>query len=262
MNIPFRKGHGTGNDFIVIADPGDDISLSEEEVASLCHRRTGIGADGLLKAVRKDGMWFMDYRNADGSIAEMCGNGARVFGTFLKEQGLETSDEYDILTRGGVVHLTHTGEGTVIVDMGPATTNTDEPTVEANNHRWLGKAIFMPNPHCVVNVNDLSEAGALIDAPTVTPNSTFPDGVNVEFVKVISDDHIAMRVHERGSGETLSCGTGACAAAVAHRGNEGTWTTTVDVPGGTLIVSRLENGHITLEGPAVFTFDGTLRVSA
>lgn len=259
MSITFRKGHGTGNDFIVIADPHDELHLSEERIAELCNRHTGIGADGLLRAVSKEGMWFMDYRNADGSIAEMCGNGARVFGMFLKEQGLQTKDDYDILTRGGVVHLTHTSNDTVIVDMGPARTTDDKPTVTAHNNQWVGQAIYMPNPHCVVYVNDLHDAGPLTQAPAVTPATVFPDGVNVEFVKVIKDDHIAMRVHERGSGETLSCGTGACAAAVAHNGNEGIWTTTVDVPGGSLIVSRKENGHITLEGPAVFTFDGTIH---
>ena len=258
MSIHFRKGHGTGNDFIVLADPDDELALNPAQVAALCHRRTGIGADGLLKAVRRDGLWFMDYRNADGSFAEMCGNGARVFATFLKDQGLEVSTDFDILTRGGVVHVSFTENNTVVVDMGPAVLGDAQPKVVVDNDSWVGKAIFMPNPHCVVNVNDLREAGTLHEAPQVSPEGIFPDGVNVEFVTSLSDDHIAMRVHERGSGETLSCGTGACAAAVAHKGNNGTWSVQVDVPGGTLFVNRLINGHITLEGPAQFTFEGTI----
>lgn len=275
--LAFRKGHGTGNDFIVIADPDDAVFLSPAHVAALCDRRLGIGADGILRAVKAQfsGLtvadsdrveWFMDYRNADGSFAEMCGNGARVFARFLRDRELVQADEFKILTRGGIVAVRLHGVRDVEVDMGPAQHDVHAaPVVTIEGRTWVGTAVHMPNPHCVVRVESLQDAGPLQEAPRVVPASVFPDGVNVEFVVEHSPTHISMRVHERGSGETLSCGTGACAAAYAHAHHYGrsfdTWSIQVDVAGGTVWVSRRADGRILLDGPTEFVADGVINAS-
>jgi diaminopimelate epimerase len=268
--VAFRKGHGTGNDFVVIADPDAALDLSASRVAAICHRRTGIGADGILRAVRVEhahvasaGEWFMDYRNSDGSLAEMCGNGARVFATFLHDQGLIADTPTVISTRGGDITVSGMGSGTVVVDMGLLRHDeVADPRVTVGEHTWEGLALHVPNPHCVVAVESLDDAGDLRQPPFVTPADAFPEGVNVEFIVAKSSNHIAMRVHERGSGETLSCGTGACAAAYAHAMREGfadsAWQVDVDVPGGHLQVTRREDGHLLLAGPAEFVAHGVI----
>jgi diaminopimelate epimerase len=278
--IAFSKGHGTGNDFVVIADPGGTLDLTPARVAAICSRRTGIGADGVLRAVRvehmdisssisssisSDAQWFMDYRNADGSLAEMCGNGARVFALFLFDHGLIPDSLTVIATRGGDVTVEGMGSGSVVVDMGVLRPEPEaHPTVSVGDRSWAGVALHVPNPHCVVAVESLDDAGDLRHPPTVS-GDVFPHGVNVEFMVAKSSHHIAMRVHERGSGETLSCGTGACAAAYAHALDGGfasdVWTIDVDVLGGHLRVSRHEDGHLFLEGPAEFVAHGVMPMS-
>jgi diaminopimelate epimerase len=267
--VAFRKGHGTGNDFVVIADPDAALDLSAARVAAVCNRRTGIGADGILRAVRVEhadidssAEWFMDYRNSDGSLAEMCGNGARVFATFLHDQGL-IADTTVIAARGGDITVTGMGTGAVVVDMGVLRHDQSaQPRVTVGDTSWDGLALFVPNPHCVVAVDSLDEAGDLRQPPMVTPPESFPDGVNVEFIVAKGANHVAMRVHERGSGETLSCGTGACAAAYAHAMRTGfaddVWQIDVDVPGGHLQVNRREDGHLLLAGPVEFVAHGVI----
>ena len=270
--IRFVKGHGTGNDFVIVPDLDGVLELSVEDVRFLCDRRFGIGADGVLRVVRTAhvedgpqplaaGEFFMDYRNADGSIAEMCGNGARVFVRYLDATGLVTDPELVFATRGGLRWARINADLTVTVDMGEVSRTDAAATVTVDDRTWEGRRVHVPNPHAVVFVDDLSDAGALTTPPTVEPAALFPDGTNVEFVVDRGPGHIAMRVHERGVGETLSCGTGACAAAWAASHREGTsWSgaVTVDVPGGSVQVEEQRDGHLWLTGPADLVARGTV----
>nr|WP_245598426.1 diaminopimelate epimerase [Glycomyces arizonensis] len=260
--IHFAKGHGTGNDFVIVPDLADERPLAPADVAALCDRRFGIGGDGLLRVAPSSEpgtKWFMDYRNADGSIAEMCGNGVRVFARYLLEQGLADGPEIPVATRGGVKHVRLEGDQ-FSVDMGPATFG---PTSQAGleGFEWPGQAVSMGNPHLVCHLGETDELDALDlhRQPRFDP-AVFPDGVNVEFV-VGTAPHVRMRVHERGVGETFSCGTGACAvAAVAlRRAGSDTGTCEVDVPGGTLTVTVADE-TIHLAGPAAIVAEGTARL--
>jgi len=284
VTYPFLKGHGTENDFVLLPDHDGSVhgDLSAERVRALCDRRAGLGGDGVLRVVRgrwgptksepsgrreteasllarwpeTDPLpeWFMDYRNADGSLAEMCGNGIRVFALHLYDEGLAPADEpVRIATRDGVKTVTRNG-ALFTADLGVATI-LGETKVTVDDRSWPAVHVDVGNPHAVVLVDDLAEAGRLYDEPTYDV-SVYPEGVNVEFVVRRGPDHLAMRVHERGSGETRSCGTGACAAAVAAAGGgPGRWR--VDVPGGELTVGCDEAGRVTLSGPAVIVARGT-----
>ncbi|MCH7232993.1 diaminopimelate epimerase [Glycomyces sp. L485] len=259
--IDFAKGHGTGNDFVIVPDLADERPLAAADVAALCDRRLGVGGDGLLRIVPSSepgAKWFMDYRNADGSIAEMCGNGVRVFARYLLERGLADGPEIPVATRGGVKNVTVVGDE-LSVAMGPAALGpTSQASVEG--FTWPGQAVSMGNPHLVCQLSDAEELEALelFHQPRYD-TGVFPDGVNVEFV-VGAAPHVRMRVHERGVGETFSCGTGACAvAAVAlRRAGAETGTCKVDVPGGTLTVTVTDE-TIHLAGPAVIVAEGTAR---
>jgi len=272
--IGFMKGHGTGNDFVLLPDLDDRLVLGSADVRSICDRRRGVGADGILRVVPSSRVpeavdlagsaaYFMDHRNADGSLAQMCGNGARVFARYVHDAGLEAGSDFSIATRAGLRAVRVHGDGQVTVAMGPATTPRlrAQPLVQVGDVTWPAVGVQMPNPHAVVFVDDLAHAGDLLQAPTVVPESVFPDGVNVEFVRVLGADHIEMRVHERGVGQTLACGTGACAAAWAtwRRGSEAapTGTIRVDMPGGTVQVTQTPDG-LELTGPAVFVAQGHL----
>ena len=261
--IAFAKGHGTGNDFVILPDLGRDRDLTPSAVRSLCDRRTGLGAVGVLRVDREGSLFFMDYRNADGSVAEMCGNGIRVFVRFLVDHGVMAPGAVRIATRGGVIDVTCPAEGDIEVSMGQPTVPMVRamPVVTIGDRSWSAAPVLVPNPHAVVFVDELDEAGDLRQAPQVAPGAIFPDGVNVEFVRMVSDDHLSMRVYERGVGETQSCGTGACAAAWAarrHRGQPGPGTMRVDVPGGTVRVREDSDGNVTLIGPAVIVAEGHL----
>ncbi|WP_049563794.1 diaminopimelate epimerase [Streptomyces sp. SBT349] len=269
--VPFLKGHGTENDFVIIPDPDDRLDLSAATVARLCDRRAGLGADGLLRVVRAAGEaeWFMDYRNADGSIAEMCGNGVRVFARYLRRAGLAEGDSLPVATRAGVRRVRFEDDGDITVSMGPATLPGgpgESVTVTVGERTWPARHVDMGNPHAVAFVGALDHAGPLLDPPAVHPAAAYPHGVNVEFVVDRGPGHVALRVHERGSGETRSCGTGACAVMVAAARRDGRdpaadgrrATYTVDVPGGRLVVSEDPEGQVTMKGPAVIVAEGTL----
>jgi diaminopimelate epimerase len=202
----------------------------------------------------QDGRDFLDYRNADGSLAEMCGNGIRVFARHLYDEGLVPADRpVSIATRSGVKTVTREGE-LFSADVGQASV-LGETKISVGERTWSGTHVVVGNPHAVVLVDDLAEAGSLLEEPTYD-ESLYPDGLNVEFVVRRGPDHVAMRVHERGSGETRSCGTGACAAAIATApAGPGRWR--VDVPGGRLEVARDDAGHVHLIGPAVIVARGT-----
>lgn len=285
--LRFSKGHGTGNDFVLVADPDGELDLAPSEIARLCDRHLGIGADGFLRAVRTgadpsapatdaDVDWFMDYRNADGSVAEMCGNGIRVFTAFLLQEGLVElphGASLAIATRGGVMVVQRTATG-FAADLGRWTLGSDDVAVRVDGVDVVrpGLSIDVPNPHVVVALADDEElAGADLTAPPVLDPPP-PAGANVELVRPedpLVEDGIArirMRVHERGSGETLSCGTGAVAAALATRhwagaGTPDDWRVTV--PGGVLGVRMFaaEDGeHVSLSGPAELVYSGVVEV--
>ncbi|MDF2046003.1 MULTISPECIES: diaminopimelate epimerase [Microbacterium] len=281
--IAFTKGHGTGNDFVIISDPDGELELRDEQVAVLCDRHFGIGADGLLRVVRAAAIdegaeavasgveWFMDYRNADGSKAEMCGNGTRVFARYLSDTGLATLDGgLRIGTRAGVKTLTRSERG-YEVDLGAFAIEADDTLVRAKGLPVArpGVGIDVGNPHVVVAVASDAELEALdlTYQPVLDPAPRH--GANVEFV-VPADPlvqegvgAIRLRVFERGVGETLSCGTGVAAAALAVRhwaGSAAPDVWTVDTPGGTLGV-RVAGGHVFLSGPASLVFTGEVALA-
>ncbi len=293
MNAPssslrFAKGHGTENDFVLLFDEDGEIEVTAQLAESLCDRRAGIGADGVIRAVRMGAAtgdsiptgqpadrWFMDYRNSDGSLSEMCGNGARVFAAFLeREAGADLSGGVTIATRGGERTLTSLGDGRYAVGMGawsfPAGGGTDAHVVTHGvEGQREGMSVDVGNPHTVVALASVEElvSADLSRAPLVTPVPA--DGTNVEFAVPLghaedgSRGHVRMRVHERGSGETRSCGTGACAVALAVRawagdGAPDVWD--VDVPGGQLTV-RISPDQTVLEGPAVLLADGVVDLA-
>jgi diaminopimelate epimerase len=213
-----------------------------------------------------DAEWFMDYRNADGSIAEMCGNGVRVFAHYLQRAGLVEEGDLAVATRGGVkkVHLAKGGD--ITVSMGRAQLPEDGVTVTVDGRSWDARNVNMGNPHAVAFVDDLAQAGKLLSVPPFSPAAVYPDGVNIEFVVDRGPRHVAMRVHERGSGETRSCGTGACAVAVAAARRDGAdpaetgtpVTYTVDLPGGTLVITERPDGEIEMTGAAVIVAEGMI----
>ncbi|MCG7206295.1 MULTISPECIES: diaminopimelate epimerase [Streptomyces] len=277
MSIPFLKGHGTENDFVIVPDPDNALDLTPAAVAALCDRRAGLGADGVLHVVRSaahpeakgmaaEAEWFMDYRNGDGSIAEMCGNGVRVFARYLQQAGHVTEGDLAVATRGGVksVHIDKAGD--ITVGMGRARLPEGDVTVSVGDRAWPARNVNMGNPHAVAFVEDLAEAGDLYTPPPFSPPSAYPEGVNVEFVVDRGPGHVAMRVHERGSGETRSCGTGACAVAVAAARRDGAdpavtgipATYTVDLPGGRLVITERPDGEIEMTGPAVIVAAGEI----
>lgn len=284
--MKFAKGHGTQNDFVVLPDPQAQLSLTGQRVAALCDRRRGLGADGVLRVTTAGaalsagvldrvpegvapGDWYMDYRNADGSIAQMCGNGVRVFAHYLRISGMESRDEFVVGSLAGprpvVVHRADATTADISVDMGKANVlggggAAFEATV--GGRRFSGLAVDVGNPHLACVDRDLtSEALAALDvaAPVSFDATQFPDGVNVEIVTAPADGAVHMRVHERGVGETRSCGTGTVAAAVAALAGAGaaTGTLTVRVPGGEVVVT-ITDATSFLRGPSVLVAQGEL----
>jgi len=259
----YAKGHGTGNDFVIIPDLDDKVRLDADLVRALCDRHTGIGGDGVLRVVTGGAAgavpWIMDYRNADGGVAEMCGNGIRVFARYLIDRGLAAGPEVAIGTRAGTRTVRREASGQFSVDMGPASI-TGKSAVEISGVSFQGLAVDVGNPHlaCVVS-RPVAEFD--LSAPPLIDDAEFPDGVNVEVIRLTGDRSVEMRVHERGSGETRSCGTGAVAAAVAAAAATGLWPGSgsdrwlVAVPGGTLTVTPSEVGSV-LTGPAVIVAEG------
>ncbi len=288
--ISFTKGHGTGNDFVLVFDPNNELVIDERQVAKICDRHFGIGADGLIRIVpSKDvpegadiladepsAYWFMDYRNADGSIAEMCGNGVRVFAKYLTERVgvlLNDGETLHVGTRAGVKDIQRNKAG-FVVDMGRWRPESEDILVKTNGMDVPrpGQGINVGNPHVVVALaseDELKELD-LNHLPKLTP---IPEnGANVEFVVPFEPmvangvGRIRMRVFERGVGETLSCGTGIVAAALATRlwaGADAPNHWIVEVPGGSCGVRMFateEGEHIGLSGPAELTFDGEFEL--
>ncbi|MEO8557406.1 MAG: diaminopimelate epimerase [Actinomycetota bacterium] len=284
--LRFTKGHGTENDFVLVPDLDGTHDVTTEQVRQLTDRRAGIGADGVIRVVPTEAAveqqvrvqgaqarWFMDYRNADGSAAEMCGNGARVFAAYLRREGLEAADEFAIATRGGLKVVRFEGDLIAvnlgdwrIVDDAGAREKGFDVMVKVHDHDPMpGLSLDLGNPHTVVALPDSADLASLdlTQVPEVNPPA--PNGTNVEFVRPIGPGHIAMRVYERGVGETRSCGTGAAAAALATRWWAGADTANdewrVDVPGGTLWVRVLAGQQVELAGPAVLVADGVTTLT-
>jgi diaminopimelate epimerase len=279
--VLFTKGHGAGNDFVILSDPDFALDLTPQLVAALCDRHRGIGADGVLRVVRAakhpdaaehaaDAEWFMDYWNADGSIAEMCGNGVRVFTRYLIMSGLATTgpEGLPVATRAGVVRAV-VGSPTISVNMGTPRAY-GESTVTVGALSVPGVAVDCGNPHlvCGLPANVPLASLELFHQPGFDP-VVFPEGVNVEFVTPAepvdgADLHVNMRVYERGSAETLACGSGALAVgAVALReAGLASGVVAVDLPGGRLTVTVTPEGQWWLAGPAVLVASGEIDVQA
>jgi diaminopimelate epimerase len=258
QQITATYGHGTENDFVILFDPDGEFEIQSEEIAAICNRVSGIGADGFIRILKRDTKWFMDYRNADGSIAEMCGNGIRVMARYLVEKGHQPEGIFAIDTRDGMKHLRVPMTGDISVNMGKVTDEMEEVSVSQNAHTWDALNISVGNPHAVAFVENLDEVGSLEGAPIVTPSTSYPEGVNVEFVEILPNQEARMRVHERGSGETRSCGTGTCAVALAatiHTGGKLPSRWTIYPPGGRLIVDLDGHSNATLIGPAELVRD-------
>jgi diaminopimelate epimerase len=272
------KYQATGNDFVMTYDPEDRRALSPDEVQALCDRRFGVGADGSIRVTAgNDGRPFMDYRNADGSLAEMCGNGLRCVALLLRDVDEVTASSFDVETRSGTRRVELAPDGSVSVDMGEP--NFTKAAIPMRGPAWetylhepldLGggvvvtaSAVSMGNPHFVLFVEDdperyhVAHIGAVLER-----DDRFPEGTNVEFARV-TENGIVARVWERGSGETMACGSGACAILVAA--NEAGLTgprSSVRVPGGVLEVERLETGSVLLTGPASRVFETTIDLDA
>ena len=251
-------GHGTENDFVILFDPDSQYVITPTQIAAICNRSSGIGADGFIRITKPDGKWFMDYSNSDGSIAEMCGNGIRVMARYLVARGHLPEGIFAINTRTGIKHLRVPLEGDISVNMGQVTDEMEEIEVNQNGKTWEGLNISVGNPHAVVFLENLEEVGSLETAPVVSPQSSYPEGVNVEFVQLLTNNEARMRVHERGSGETRSCGTGTCAVALAatlHTRGKLPSRWTIYPPGGRLIVDIDGHSNATLIGPAELIAD-------
>lgn len=281
----FTKGHGTQNDFVLLPDLHAQLALAPAAVAALCDRRRGLGADGVLRVTTagavvdagvldrlpegvEAGDWYMDYRNADGSLAQMCGNGVRVFAHYLRASGLEERDEFVVGSLAGprpvVVHHVDPVEAEVTVEMGKIN-RLGTGTATVGGRQFNGIGVDVGNPHLACLDPELTEAAlAALDvgAPVEFDHGQFPDGVNVEVITAPVAGAVSMRVHERGVGETRSCGTGTVAAAVAaltHLGAS-TGTLRVRIPGGEVSV---EIGDTTsyLRGPSVLVAHGEIADS-
>ncbi len=278
MRFRIFKYHGTGNDFVLFEDLADARPLTAELAAALCDRRFGVGADGVIRVAPGRGPGedvFMDYRNADGSLAEMCGNGIRCLGALLHDEGLAPGTELAVGTRAGTkrlrLELVEGRVASVTVGMGPPALArgeipmdgpADEPFVaqpfEVDGRTFTAAAVSMGNPHLVLfldhepTVEEVRTIG-----PRVERDERFPERTNVELVHA-AGDRIVARVWERGSGETMACGTGACAALVAaNEAGLAPPRAEVRFPGGTVVVERTPE-EVLLTGPAERVFEGTL----
>jgi diaminopimelate epimerase len=281
MDLRFTKMHGCGNDFIVIDDLAEAWDFDGEAVRLLCDRHFGIGADGMIlvrPASDPAADYFMLYINADGSLAEMCGNGIRVFAKRLVEMGLVDGDTVEVQTLGGIKHIEIVRDAggdfeLARVDMGEPiltaaeipTTLPGEPVVDADVATALGTfavtCVSMGNPHAIIWVEDVETAPVTTAGPLVETADAFPRKTNVEFAQLIGEDRILLRVWERGVGETLACGTGACATLVAGALTRRTGrTATIELPGGDLEIEWTSEGHVLMTGPAETVFEGVWTI--
>jgi len=276
MPLKFTKMHGLGNDFVVFDAIHQDVDLSPEQIRYLADRHFGVGCDQLLLVERptRPGVDFR-YRiyNADGGEVEQCGNGARCFARFVRDQGLTDKEVIPVETAGGDILLTVQDDGEVTVDMGvprfepaeipfEAEFRSSHYQLEVEGHTWLIGAVSMGNPHAVLHVTNVDTAAVETLGPAIESHLRFPKRVNVGFMEVVDRGHIRLRVFERGAGETLACGTGACAAVAVGR-QQGLLDAKVrvDLPGGSLhIVWEGEGSAVMMTGPATTVFEGVIEL--
>ena len=288
MQLQFVKMHGLGNDFVVMEALAEELDFDPDAIAWVCDRHFGVGADGLIlvrPASTPEADFYMAYYNGDGSVAEMCGNGVRCFAKYLVDRGLVTADRGEIVveTLGGLkpIKLTRAYDGTLYlatVDMGePVVRPADIPTemrcgdnddmviscpLETEVGTFDVTPVSMGNPHCVLWVDDADAADVQTIGPVIETHPAFPAKTNVEFAQLIDDSRIKLRVWERGCGETLACGTGACATLVVasltcRLGREAT----IELPGGELEIRWAEDNHVYMTGSATEVFAGTITIA-
>lgn len=279
MELAFSKYHGIGNDFVMIADLDDRLELDPATVKQLCDRRFGIGADGVIRVApaQAGGDLFMDYVNSDGSMGEMCGNGIRCLAVFARDEGITDATELKVETRAGLKVVTVLDDGRVRVDMGapvfepariPAKADGDNALhahIDLDDQRVNAALVSMGNPHAVIFAEDPSSAPVTSIGPAIEKHPMFPNGTNVEFIRVDAPDHVTMRVWERGSGETLACGTGAAAVGVVARLlGDARDHLTVSLPGGDLTIewsgSLTEEQPVYMTGPVARSFTGRTEI--
>lgn len=276
MQLSFVKMHGLGNDFVVLDGVRQPIRLATEQVRFLADRHFGIGCDQLLlvePAPTPDTLFRYRIFNADGGEVEQCGNGARCFARFVRDEGLTDATIIPVMTAAGRIVLHVEDNGEVTVDMGvprlePADIPFEAPAramsypLAVQGEMHVISAVSMGNPHAVLRVDDVDSAPVKTLGPAIESHPRFPKRVNVGFMQILAPDHIRLRVYERGAGETLSCGTGACAAVVAGRLHG--WlvdTVKVDLPGGRLTVHwQGEGRHVMMTGPATRVFEGRIEL--
>lgn len=277
MHIHFTKMHGIGNDFVVIDATKFAVNLTPEQARKITDRNYGVGCDQILiveSPSRNDVLFNYRIINADGSEVEQCGNGARCFARFVKEKGLTDQTDIPVSTQGGNIHLQVQDDGQVLVDMGAPQLEPSQIPLLADHYassyplegleEGVVKfgAVSMGNPHAVVVVDNVDTAPVETLGPLMESHSQFPERVNVGFMQVVSENHIRLRVFERGAGETLACGTGACAAVVSGqlRGLLAEQVK-VDLPGGTLNINWAGRSQaVMMTGPAEFVFEGTIEL--
>ena len=276
MEIQFTKMHGLGNDFVVIDSFTQEIQLSAEQVRLIADRHFGIGCDQLLLLAPSDkegvDVRYLIY-NADGGEVSQCGNGARCVAAYLRENGLVDGDTITAETREGIISMTMEEDDLIRVNMGipklaaadiPITSqeDADQYQLVLSDTEITFSAVSMGNPHAVIVVDDVSSAPVLTMGPEVQQKTFFPEGVNVGFMQIIDSGHIKLRVYERGAGETLACGSGACAAVVAGCINS-SLNQEVDValPGGHLLIGWAGQGEpVWMTGPATFVYRGQISL--
>lgn len=276
MELSFTKMHGLGNDFVVIDAISQTVELSTAQIRLIADRHRGVGCDQLL-LVERSTLPDMDFRyrifNQDGGEVEQCGNGARCFARFVVDKGMTDKTEIAVETATGTITLRLEADGEVTVDMGMprfapkaiplrAEVEVDRYSLALNGAIVEFGAVSMGNPHAVIQVDDVDTAPVSVWGPAIETHPDFPQRVNVGFMQILGRDHLRLRVFERGVGETLACGTGACAAvAVAHRWRLVDESVAVDLPGGRLLIRwDGEGSSVMMTGPAESVFEGAISL--
>ncbi len=257
--------HGLGNDFIVIDNFNGRIRLEKNDIALLCDRHKGIGADGLIliETSEKGVDCFMNYYNSDGTMAEMCGNGIRCVAKFLKNDYLKDRDIFQIETRAGIKKVILEEDGSFSVYMGkPLYEHLDFPNEKINLEGLDLNFVSVGNPHAVAFVESLDIFDLAKIGPIIENDKNFPNKINFELVEKIDDKKYKVSVWERGCGVTLACGTGACAVySIIQKENNIDSKITIELPGGELYISENENGEIIMRGEAKSSFAGEVNLA-
>lgn len=267
--LPFEKMHGLGNDFVLVERRHLPNNINDKCLAKIiCDRHFGVGADGLIivdLSSTRDADFQWNYYNSDGSDAEMCGNGMRCFAKYVFEKGFTDEPQFSVFTKAGIIKPSIQPDGTITVDMGiPAVPNKKLQEITIDSKTFKYTYVEVGNPHCVIFTdNEISEEEFNYYGPRIEKHSKFPNGVNVEFTKVVSKNEINCKVWERGCGPTLACGTGACAVLVAAiTNNLSENVSVINLPGGPLKISLdLSTNHVFLNGPATFVYTGQFNLN-